>query len=300
MPEPTPLALVVPKTPENGTAKPLATPESWRQAVADLQGTIATAKREAREAVQALGRPDPSDHVALMAWRITVAQTHPEETARLRALYAQVDRDEAALAELRAQLARYDNPADDLERYGVLREHRGARLADFPAVALTVQRWLDGEATSARTSCLLVNGPVGTGKSHLAAAVLSDVARRETLGQTAAPRAYEPEHARFMLARRLLTDLWHEGADGGSHAMRVLGGLPWLVIDDLGHEGRVSEGSLGAFHELLSIRCGNFERTIVTTNLSLDEIAASYDPSIASRLGAWTQIVLTGPDRRRA
>ncbi len=238
-----------------------------------------------------------------MAWRIAVAQSHPEETARLQAMYRAIDRDEANLAELRARLARIENPAPQLVKCGVLREHASATLAQFPLYADRIRGWLDAPEESARTRCLLINGPVGTGKSHLAAAVLAEVICRDTLAlDPARMLAHHTEtHAKFLLARSLLNALWSDGAGSGSVAMlRLTDALSWLVIDDLGHEGRVSEGALGAFHELLSIRCGNYQRTILTTNLSVEEIERAYDASIASRLAGWTQIVLTGADRRRA
>ena len=73
-----------------------------------------------------------------------------------------------------------------------------------------------------------------------------------------------------------------------------------LLIDDLAHEGRVSEAGIGALHEVITIRNGNYLPTAISTNLTLEEIAQHYDASIASRLAAWLPVVLNGPDRRKA
>lgn len=179
--------------------------------------------------------------------------------------------------------AEWERPERGMQAAGVLLEHCGARLEELEErVRGVVEGWLDSETAYG----LLINGPVGTGKTRLAAAIMAEVVRAKASG-------------RMVLARRLLSELWEDTSQGGGcAALDRLLKVPWLVIDDLGHEGRVSEAVVGAFHELLSTRCGNYQRTIITTNLSLEEISQQYDASIASRLRAWTHIVVAGKDRR--
>lgn len=305
MSEPTSLALARPKIATSGHEKPPVTPASWRSEHHSIAANLTAWKREANERERALGKPRAGGEkrvsfLEIEAWE---RQLPPEVCAELVALHQRIREGEGRAAHLTRLLERYDNPAPYLEKAGVMREHQSATLEDWPDRAAMLREWAAVEATDARSSCILVNGPVGTGKSRLAVAILAEVLRvREPAPTfTASDRRPRGERARFVLARRLLNELWRDtSASDGGGAMDAWAQTRWLVIDDLGHEGRVSEAGLGAFHELLSLRCGNYERTIVTTNLSLEEIGQSYDPSIASRLAGWTQIVLTGPDRRRA
>lgn len=304
MAEPTPLALVRPKIPTSGPEKPSVTPALWRSEYHTLTENLVTWKREANERERALGKPRSEEgrrvsFLEIETWERTLA---PEVRVELVQLHRQIHEGDNRAAKMARVLERYDNPGPLLERVGVMREHQNATLEDWPDRADMLREWINLEAVDARSSCILVNGPVGTGKSRLAVAILAEVLRVEEHTPSYVPSDRRPrgERARFVLARRLLNELWRDtSASDGGGAMDTWARTRWLVIDDLGHEGRVSEAGLGAFHELLSLRCGNYERTVVTTNLSLEEIGAAYDPSIASRLAGWTQIVLTGPDRRR-
>lgn len=200
--------------------------------------------------------------------------------------------------------------ARSLERAGVLLEHRRAALAQFPDdvraevkawQAARPRRWTvtglevrEGDLIDPDTAMphgLAIKGPVGTGKTHLAAAIARSMLT---------PARFSLE---FLHARKLFRRLWECFGDDAKRpeqeAIDELTKCLVLVIDDLGHEGRVSEAVVGALHEILTIRNGEYRTTIVTTNLTLDEIAKAYDPSIASRIGGWAQIVLVGDDRRQ-
>ena len=69
-----------------------------------------------------------------------------------------------------------------------------------------------------------------------------------------------------------------------------------LLIDDLGAEKK-TDWSLSAFYSILSNRINYMKYTIVTTNLSLEELH-KWEPRIASRLGSFQVINLTGKDWR--
>lgn len=243
---------------------------------------------EERTAIHALGGGYPSAEgvgwlTAQDAWRDRLRRQHPEILQRLGVIDDRLRELDSLRRGVEDRQSRYQHPEAGLEHAGVLAEHRAARLEECaPELRATLEGWLDGERPG-----LLINGPVGTGKTRVAAALMAEVIRAGQRG-------------RLVLARRLLMELWRDTNEGsGCAAMDKLIAVPWLMIDDLGHEGRISEAAVAAFHELLSVRCGEYRRTVITTNLSLDEISKAYDPSIASRIGAWTQVVITGPDRRR-
>lgn len=69
-----------------------------------------------------------------------------------------------------------------------------------------------------------------------------------------------------------------------------------VVLDDLGGE-RQTDWAAETLYNVVSEREGNQLPTVVTTNLSLAELAA-WHPRIASRLGGFTHIAFVGKDRR--
>jgi len=69
-----------------------------------------------------------------------------------------------------------------------------------------------------------------------------------------------------------------------------------LLIDDLGAEKK-TDWSLSAFYSILSNRINYMKFTIITTNLTLEELHL-WEPRIASRLGSFQVIVMTGKDWR--
>lgn len=73
---------------------------------------------------------------------------------------------------------------------------------------------------------------------------------------------------------------------------------PLLVMDDVGSE-KVSEWSRQQFFLLLDRRYRNMLPVVVTSNLTLDELAKHIDDRLASRLSEMGEIImLNGPDRR--
>lgn len=171
-----------------------------------------------------------------------------------------------------------------MESAGVWPEFIKASLADFPQFSMEIAE-----------QSALVTGPVGVGKSRLAAALV-----RVALlsGRT----------ARFVLAGDLFSEIRETYRDESEQSERQvvesLCSFDLLVIDDLAREGgfrgrQSSEHVMSILHRVLSKRNGALRRTVVTTNLTIDEIEAAYDSAIASRLGSYRELVLLGSDRRR-
>lgn len=176
-----------------------------------------------------------------------------------------------------------------LHEAGVSMAHTEAVPADFaPVDAAWIDR-LRAETRAGRGRGLLVQGPVGTGKTRFAAAVLRCwlLAGRD---------------AQFLLAGQLLRRIWatyrDESRESEDQVIDALCSVPLLVIDDLGREGRISEAVRRVFHEILSRRIDNFRPVVVTTNLGPDEIGEVYDQAIRSRLSSLHQVVIRGADRR--
>lgn len=161
--------------------------------------------------------------------------------------------------------------------------YRGARVDDLLAEEQhreRLRRWL--VAGEARTLVLRSQDP-GLGKTH-AAYALGHVAVSQglwTLAYTVADlnAALRP--------------------DGEPGAWEAATGCDLLILDDLGREhdtGWTQE----QLHRLLDARGREHKRTIVTTNLSGDQMVDRYGWPLIDRLqdGAWV-LAFTGESRRR-
>lgn len=197
----------------------------------------------------------------------------------------QRERERQAWDKARAWWEHAANLAGYMERAGVLLEHADATPMDFSPV---VREQLDACANGS-ASGLLVCGPVGTGKTRFAAAAVRLwLLRRRSVVCTLARQMF-----------RRIRSTYQEGSEESEdYVIEEFCTTDLLVIDDLGREGRITAPVMADLHEVISRRLGNRLPTIVTTNLSLDEIATSYDAAIASRLGVFECVVLDGGDRR--
>lgn len=172
-----------------------------------------------------------------------------------------------------------------LMQHGILEEHANAKLGDFPKQTpglKRVQEWREPGA--------LILGSVGTGKTRLLAALCREYlvdGRRVVYSLAGA------------LLRRIRESYRDVARESEADVVEDLVGADLLAIDDLAHEGKITDHAIGRLHEVLSIRHGSRKYTAITTNLSLREIGELYDQSIASRLSAWRRVVMTGTDRRK-
>jgi len=140
---------------------------------------------------------------------------------------------------------------------------------------------------------LLIIGPQGTGKTHLAAGILLALLDRQV-------------PARFYTAPGLVAELKRAiPEDRVLEVARALVDVPCLVIDDLGKEYIKSPGERASAYEsavwvqeqLFSIVNGRYEEdrpVIITTNLTDAELGERYGPAIgagrALRAGDYIQI----------
>lgn len=135
---------------------------------------------------------------------------------------------------------------------------------------------------------LLLMGPVGTGKTHMAVARLKELQR---LGH----------RCLFVPAAELLVELRraYDGQTTESDVLAKYANAEVLLLDDLGAE-RVTEWTKQVFYVLINRRYNAMRSTIVTTNLSMAQLGEVFDPRVVSRLaGMCRAIAISGEDWRK-
>ena len=157
-------------------------------------------------------------------------------------------------------------------------------LALFAAgAAIMVSAWLDSPGDG-----LMIQGPVGIGKTHLGCAL---VMRWSLRGGA----------AYFASVGALYVRLRDIFSQGGSELelMQDLAGVELLMLDDF-CSGGLTDFERRTALAILDGRLNALRPTIVTSNWGLKEIAERMDDRIASRLAAMQQVELKGHDRRVA
>lgn len=141
---------------------------------------------------------------------------------------------------------------------------------------------------------LLLSGGTGLGKTFLSGCIAREVSRRgySVVYETAIDLfgAYE--------TRRFTRDA-EEERQARADTRRYLR-CDLLILDDLGSE-MTSPLSQSALYEVVNSRLQQERRTIISTNLSLEQISQRYTPQIASRIGGlFRELTFYGADIRRA
>lgn len=131
-------------------------------------------------------------------------------------------------------------------------------------------------------------GPVGTGKTFLLHAVTKALIEKRV------PVVYQ---SAYELVENIKDATFAYDREEESDAKKILE-APVLLIDDLGTE-ILNALTISMLFEVISVR-GRFGRTtMISTNLSPNELEARYTPRIASRiLGGYRLMPLTGRDLR--
>ena len=164
--------------------------------------------------------------------------------------------------------------------------YHDARLLDFSEpIRKATEQWLKYP-----TCGLLLLGGVGTGKTYLSAVIARALVEsdRTVIFQSAAD---------FYAELRASFNSMEAGVNEYSLVTR-LSDVEFLILDDVG-SGSLSDHERRSTLHLLEVRLNHLRSTIISSNLTLDEISSGLDERIASRLSSFTKFVLTGRDRRR-
>jgi DNA replication protein DnaC len=151
---------------------------------------------------------------------------------------------------------------------------RNARQKEIVAGARGFLQTFRGNAGDHPTKGLLLIGREGTGKTHIAVAILKEVIGKGFSG------LYWNVPELFLELRRLMSDdTGVTEADLFDEAARA----DLLVLDDLGAE-RSSEYVMDRLYVLINGRYQNDSATIITTNRTPEELRAQIGARIASRI----------------
>ena len=163
---------------------------------------------------------------------------------------------------------------------------------------------------------VFLTGPAGTGKTYLAAAILKETLRTYFRGETEKryeacekvgyPDVYfEPSPVpswRWTSVPELLLELRGSFRDGSEDSEQKIideySRTGHLILDDLGAE-KSSEYTIQSLYLIIDRRYSDLMPTIITSNMSIGEIANTVGDRIASRIAGMCKVIeLKGRDRR--
>lgn len=168
-----------------------------------------------------------------------------------------------------------------------------ARISDFPPTAKRYIKYEKG---------LYIYGDRGTGKTHLAVALmreaLSEVKVIMKNGDYAIDNKRVPH---FISIPELLLEIKHSYSEGKSSEKIIIDKYTekdFLVLDDLGVE-KTTEWTMQILYIIVDRRYREEKKTLFTSNLTIGEISDKLDDRIASRIaGMCVPIPMFGKDRR--
>lgn len=164
--------------------------------------------------------------------------------------------------------------------------YQEAKLTDLAPMGLqTILEWFANRESPG----LLLRGLPGRGKTHIAAGIVRALLE---VGRD----AWFVEMADFY---RSIRNSFNADAGDESFVLTSWVDKPWLVLDDFG-AGALTDFERRYAHELVNGRRTAQRKTILTTNLSLEEIREKMDERISSRLLEFQEVECKGKDRRAA
>jgi DNA replication protein DnaC len=173
------------------------------------------------------------------------------------------------------------------------------RYANATTTHPDIQAWADRAAANIHDAgFLVINGAIGTGKTHQAYGALRRIA--------------ETGPHRFEMIAVTAPDMYGRlrpgGSDKGSeHELKQYARIQLLLLDDIGTE-KLSEFTEEATYRIVNARYNSGLPLIITTNLLVRDPAGSRASDLVGRLGdrlasrlaqAAHVVTLDGPDLRR-
>jgi DNA replication protein DnaC len=136
---------------------------------------------------------------------------------------------------------------------------------------------------------VLLIGPVGRGKTQFGFAMIREMFRRYE--KPFWPRFYTSPQLDSILLEAVKSD------EGDKWRIGQIGDEDVLFIDDFGRETR-SDRIFRQYFELINMRYTNGKPTIISTNLTLEEIGNQLGDALSSRFQEWQVLEFAGKDLR--
>jgi len=136
---------------------------------------------------------------------------------------------------------------------------------------------------------LVLRGNTGCGKTHLAVAILAT----QKCGLFDLRFITVPD-----LLLKIRSSFSENSKESEEEIIKEFSSIPVLVLDDLGAE-KTSEFAVTTLYIILDRRIRDCRKTIITTNLSKEEIEQTFGARIASRLSCMENIKINMPDYRK-
>jgi len=177
-------------------------------------------------------------------------------------------------------------PVSILGSCGVDRKYRDCTFESFKGGARLVE---DLKCLASHGKSILLTGNTGTGKTHLAVAMMAEFIKCRL-------------DALFVTLPDLLLEIRSAFSEKSTITEKAL--VEWystkqfMVLDDLGAE-KPSEFTVATLYLILDRRIRQERQTIITTNLTIGEIAEYSSARIASRISEMDTIKVNMPDYRK-
>ena len=194
---------------------------------------------------------------------------------------------------------RFDEPKVNLDSYGIYARYHDSTFDNIEKVIPAERRPMMNECREYAENFaeykkkgvgMILKGPVGTGKTSLAVAVLQEVIKTCGGGM-------------FIPMASLLDKLLTMSKGDRDEYMRFenrVRSTPLLVLDDLGteYENNWVRTKVDA---IITERCNRLLPIIITTNLKAEEIMSTYQDRVYDRLKGCSLIVnFSGTSMRKA
>lgn len=182
-----------------------------------------------------------------------------------------------------------DHPERILKQAGVGKRHLGCTLDGYEGKETLVDVCY---GFLSEPFDLVLSGGPGCGKTHLAVAILRELIVAGIL--------WSGNGGRFVPVPELLAEIRASYQGKGpdeKELVKEYSTIPYLVLDDLGAE-KTTDWSIATLYLIIDRRHREMLPTIVTTNLTLDQIDKHLSPRIASRLASGKVTTIKGPDYR--
>ena len=161
--------------------------------------------------------------------------------------------------------------------------YRGAKLSDC-GFEKEILAWLE----SPLPGLLTFSGTAGNGKTRMMYAVIAHLRRQGK---------YPEDWRVAFLLKRLQVMCGQDAAEEEKEVKRLCHAEQVLCLDDLGTE-KVTEFTLQDFYLILAEREQWQLPTLITTNLTLEQISESLGDRIASRIAGGIVLKFSGKDKR--